>query len=64
MVDPTVPSKEFENKMKESETDLGFLLQLASGNNLREKHPCFNLRKSAKKLICNFIYSGSLNVKV
>ena len=48
MVDPTVPSKEFENKMKESETDLGFLLQLASGDNLRDKHPCFNLRRRAQ----------------
>ena len=45
MVDPTVAVMAYEPIMKQQNTDLGFLLQLASRDNLREKHPCFNLRK-------------------
>ena len=45
MVDPTVPVMAYEPVMKQQNTDLGFLLQLASRDNLRDKHPCFNLRK-------------------
>lgn len=50
MVDPTISSMGHEARMKRENTDLGFLLQLAATDNLREKHPCFNLSMQAMKM--------------
>ena len=63
MVDPTVPVMAYEPVMKQQNTDLGFLLQLASRDNLREKHPCFNLRKGFDRFKTSFLKKTSKNLK-